>query len=80
MKIEKIPMGTYEIQEIKTLDGLVLDDTKHEVKFTQKDTVTKVYTETRKIVNDTTLTEISKQDITGEKELEGAKLQIIFFY
>ena len=77
LKIEKIPMGTYEIQEIKTLDGLVLDDTKHEVKFTQKDTVTKVYTETREIVNDTTLTEISKQDITGEKELEGAKLQVI---
>ena len=77
LKIDKIPMGTYEIQEIKTLDGLVLDDTKHEVKFTQKDTVTKVYTETRNIVNDTTLTEISKQDITGDKELVGAKLQVI---
>ena len=77
LKIENIPMGTYEIQEIKTLDGLVLDNTKREVKFTQKDTVTKVYTETREIVNDTTLTEISKQDITGDTELVGAKLQIV---
>ena len=77
LKIENIPMGTYEIQEIKTLDGLVLDDTKHEIKFTQRDTITKVYTETRNLVNDTTLTEISKQDITGDKELEGAKLQVI---
>lgn len=29
-------MGTYELQEVKTLDGLVLNETKYEVKFTQK--------------------------------------------
>ena len=55
----------------------MLDDTKYEVKFTQKDTVTKVYTETKEIVNYTTLVEISKTDITQEKELEGAKLSVI---
>ena len=77
LKVEDIPVGTYEIQEVKTLDGLVLDDTKHEIKFTQKDTITKVYTEIRNLVNNTTLAEISKQDITGDKELESAKLQVI---
>lgn len=70
-------MGTYELQEVKTLDGLVLNETKYEVKFTQKDTTTKVYTETREIVNDTTLVEISKTTITGDKELPGAELSVI---
>lgn len=70
-------MGTYELQEVKTLDGLVLNETKYEVKFTQKDTTTKVYTETREVVNDTTLVEISKTTITGDKELEGAELSVI---
>ena len=77
LKIEKLPMGTYELQEVKTLDGLVLNETKYEVKFTQKDTTTKVYTETREIVNDTTLVEISKTTITGDKELPGAELSVI---
>lgn len=77
LKVEKLPMGTYELQEVKTLDGLVLNETKYEVKFTQKDTTTKVYTETREVVNDTTLVEISKTTITGDKELEGAELSVI---
>lgn len=77
LTINELPMGVYELYECKTLDGLVLDDTKYEVKFTQKDTVTKVYTETKEIVNYTTLVEISKTDITQEKELEGAKLSVI---
>ena len=58
LKIEELPIGVYELQEIKTLDGLV-------------------YTQTREVINDTTLTEISKQDITGNKELEGAKLTVL---
>ena len=77
LKIEELPIGVYELQEIKTLDGLVLNDTKYEFKFEKKDDTTKVYTETREIINDTTLTEISKQDITGDKELEGAKLTVL---
>ena len=36
-------MGTYEIAETKTLDGLVLNTTKYEVKFEQKDLTTKIY-------------------------------------
>ena len=77
LKIEELPIGVYELQEIKTLDGLVLNNEKYEFKFEKKDDTTKVYTETREVINDTTLTEISKQDITGEKELEGAKLTVL---
>lgn len=76
LKIENLPMGIYELQEVKTLDGLVLNTTKYEVKFTQKDQVTKVYTETKEITNDTTITEISKTDITGEEQLIGAQLSV----
>lgn len=77
LKIEKLPMGTYELQETKTLDGLVLNDKKYEIKFEQKDLVTKVYEIKENISNDTTLSEISKTDIIGEKELVGAKLTVL---
>lgn len=76
LKITKLPMGKYEIQEIETLDGLVLDNTKYEVEFVQKDDTTKVYKEKLEISNETTVVEFSKQDITGDKELEGAELTV----
>ena len=77
LTISELPMGTYEIEETKTLDGLVLNRNKYEVKFTQKDLVTKVYDEKLDISNDTTLVEFSKTDVTGDKELAGAKLSVI---
>ena len=77
LKIEQLPLGVYEIQECHTLDGLVLNTEKHEVKFVQKDEITKIYIQSKQITNNTTLIEISKTDITGEKELVGAKLNII---
>ena len=77
LTIDNLPMGTYELQEIKTLDGLVLNNKKYEVKFVKVDDITKVYTENREISNDTTIFEFSKTDITGEAELEGAKLTVL---
>ena len=74
--INNLPIGSYELEEIETLDGLVLDDTIHEIVFTQEDTFTKVYTETREIENDTTLVEFSKTAITGDEELVGATLTV----
>lgn len=74
--IEKLPMGSYELEEISTLDGLVLDTTKHEIVFKQENTTTKVYTKEEKLVNDTTSVEFSKTDITGDKELKGATLTV----
>lgn len=77
LTITDLPMGVYEIEETKTLDGLVLNRTKYEIKFEQKDLTTKVYERKLDISNDTTLVEFSKTDITGEKELAGAKLSVI---
>ncbi len=77
LTITNLPMGTYEIEETKTLDGLVLNTTKYEVKFEQKDLTTKVYETKLDISNDTTLVEFSKTDITGDKELIGAKLTVL---
>lgn len=77
LTISELPMGTYEIEETKTLDGLVLNRNKYEVKFTQKDLVTKVYDEKLDISNDTTLVDFSKTDVTGDKELAGAKLSVL---
>lgn len=77
LTITNLLMGTYEIVETKTLDGLVLNTTKYEVKFEQKDLTTKIYETKLDISNDTTLVEFSKTDITGDKELIGAKLTVL---
>ena len=77
LNISELPMGIYEIEEIKTLDGLVLNKEKYEVKFEKQDDTTKVYTNDIEVSNDTTLISISKQDITGDKELPGAELSIL---
>lgn len=77
LTITNLPMGTYEIVETKTLYGLVLNTTKYEVKFEQKDLTTKIYETKLDISNDTTLVEFSKTDITGDKELIGAKLTVL---
>jgi len=77
LEIAKLPMGVYELQEVQTLEGLALDNTKYEVKLEKKDDVTKVYSVTKEVKNETTLVEISKTDITGDKELEDAKLSVI---
>lgn len=75
--LSELPMGIYELEEIKTLDGLVLNTTKYEIKFEQKDQTTKVYEETKEISNDTTVFEFSKKAITGDNELEGATLIVL---
>ncbi|MBQ9298819.1 MAG: hypothetical protein IJ223_07365 [Clostridia bacterium] len=77
LTITNLPIGIYEIAESKTLNGLVLNKTKFEVKFEQEDLTTKVYNRDLNISNDTTLIEISKTDITGDKELEGARLSVL---
>lgn len=77
LKVDNLPMGKYQLEEIETLPGLVLDNTKHDILFTQEDNIKKVYIETREIENNTTLVEFSKTNITEDKELIGAKLTVL---
>lgn len=77
LEISNIPMGYVLLQEIQTLDGLVLDDEVYEIEFKQENNTTKVYTKTLEIENETTIVEISKNDITGEKEIIGATLRVL---
>ena len=77
LQVEDIPMGRYELQEIETLETLILNNKIYDVDFVKEDDTTKVYTVELNITNDTTLTEISKTDITGEKELVGASLKVV---
>ena len=77
LNINNLWLGEYNFKEISTINGAVLDDTVYSVKFEAKDNTTKEYTETFNIVNYTTEFDISKTDVTGEKEIEGAELSII---
>lgn len=77
LTVSDLPMGIYELQEISTLDGLVHNGIKYEVKFIQTDLTTKVYTVTQNIVNKPTMIEISKTAVTGTEELEGASMQLL---
>lgn len=76
VEINDLWIGEYNFKEVSTIDGAVLDDTVYSVKFEAKDNTTKEYTETFNIVNYTTELDISKTDVTGEKEIEGAELTI----
>lgn len=77
LTVNKLPMGKYFLREITTIDGAVLDQTKHDVNFKQTDTKIKEYVLDLNIENKTTVVEVSKTEITGEKELPGAKLSVI---
>lgn len=75
--VKKIPLGKYVVQEIKTLDGLVLDETIYPVQFVEEDDVTATIHRNLTITNQITKTEITKTMITGSPETPGAKLRIL---
>lgn len=80
LDISNLPMGTgeakYYFEEVKTLDGCVLDETKHSFTLKQKDFTTKNYSNDLNVENKTTHFEFNKTDVTGDKEVEGAQLTI----
>ena len=77
LTIKNLPLGIYEIQEIETLKGLILDETKYEIALEQEDNKTELIENSLNIVNTTSKFEFSKTDITGDKELESAVLQVV---
>ena len=76
LTVSNLPIGKYHLKELTTIEGAVLDETEHKIIFEQKDSITKEYIVEKNIENKTTSIEISKTDITGEKELVGAKLTV----
>lgn len=85
-----IKQGVYKLTETKTLPGYVLNKNPKYFKVNDKGYIfecdenekavtnkTPVYTTTIGIENDYIKVDISKSDITGEKEVEGATLQVI---
>lgn len=80
LDISNLPMGTgeakYYFEEVKTLDGCVLDENKHTFTFKQKDFTTKNYSKELNIENKTTHFEFNKTDVTSDKEVVGAQLTI----
>lgn len=80
LDIFNLPMSTkgasYYLQEIKTLDGCVLDTTQYDAVFKQSDFTTKNYIKSFDVENKTTDFEFNKTDVTGDKEVEDAQLTI----
>ena len=80
LDISNLPMSTkgasYYLQEVKTLDGCVLDTAKYDAVFKQSDFTTKNYIKSFDVENKTTDFEFNKTDVTGDKEVEGAQLTI----
>lgn len=80
LDISNLPMSTkgasYYLQEVKTLDGCVLDTAQYDAVFKQFDFTTKNYIKSFDVENKTTDFEFNKTDVTGDKEVEGAQLTI----
>lgn len=80
LDISNLPMGVgeaeYYLQEVKTLDGCVLDTTKYDAVFKQSDYTTKTYIKSFDVENLTTDFEFNKTDVIGDKEVEGAQLTV----
>ncbi len=80
LDISNLPMSTkgasYYLQEVKTLDGCVLDTAQYDAVFKQSDYTTKTYIKSFDVENKTTDFEFNKTDVTGDKEVEGAQLTI----
>ncbi len=67
-----LAIGTYYYKEVKVPDGYILDTTEYKFKITEVSSLIQ-----KKVVNKTTKVSITKTDITGDKELPGATLQIL---
>lgn len=77
LTIENLKIGQYYLKELTTIQGAVLDNKEYEIIFEQTDTKTKEYVVELNIKNNTTIIELSKTDITWEKEIAGAELTIL---
>lgn len=76
INISDLPLGHYELKEIKTLEGYVPNDKVYDIDLSYDHTDKIIYTEEINVENEKTTTEISKINATDEKELPGAHLSL----
>lgn len=62
----ELPLGKFYVQEMTTLQGYALDESIHEVEFTQIDKTTKVYKINLDFENNMTTVEVEKKNINGD--------------
>ncbi len=76
LEINNLPMGIYNLEETKTIDGLVVNKEPIEITLTKQDNTTKVYTKDVSVENKTTLVEIYKIDKDSKEQITGAKFAL----
>lgn len=72
-----LPLANYYVKEVESPEGYVMDDTVYDVDFTYKDPLTAVLEKEITVEETPIIVEVSKTDITTEKELKGATLEVI---
>lgn len=75
--LSDLPLGQYYVKEIQAPAGYVTSDEVFDVDASYQGADTGVIQFTAEFENEPIRVEISKTDITGEHELEGAKLSVI---
>ena len=75
--VSDLPLGKYYVKEMKAPAGYVKSDEVFDIDASYKDDKTPVLKFEAEFTNDVTKLEVSKTDITGEKELPGATLTIL---
>ena len=70
-------LANYYVKEVESPEGYVMDDTVYDVDFTYKDPLTAVLEKEITVEETPIIVEVSKTDITTEKELKGATLEVI---
>lgn len=75
--LANLPMGTYNIQETKTLDGYVLDELVHVVTLTPESDTVYLVEKDLVVDNDFTKVDIEKVDLETKEHIIGATMELI---
>ncbi len=77
LEINNLPIGTYNLEETKTIDGLVINKEPIEIAFKKQDGTTKIYKKEINIKNKTTFVQIYKIDKDSKRTTKRCKICII---
>lgn len=69
LTVSNLPMGTYSLEETKTIDGLIINKEPIEIKFAKQDNTTKVYTKNIIVENEIIKPIEETPPVVGENKL-----------